>query len=121
MTAAQGQKPTSKATTTDKTPAADGGGAPIDPRLLQPGEKVSAPLTTNPPRGVDELPSDQIADEPAAAALQGHVQKVIDKEQARGYRGSRGEKPVPNENYTLRGVGQGLPTPESTVVTPRSQ
>ena len=121
--AATPQKPTAKASpgvTTDKTPAADGQ-APYDPRLLQPGEAVGAPVTTNPPRGVDELPANQIADEPAAAALQEHVQKTLDKEQERGYRGIRGEKPFPNKNYTLQGVGQGLPTPETTVVTPRGQ
>lgn len=92
--------------------------APVNPAYLQANEKSSAPLTTNPPRGVGEAPSNQIADEPAAADLQKHVQKTLDDEEARGFRGQKRGNAVPNENYTLRGVGRGLPTPETTVYTP---
>ena len=95
--------------------------APIFPSGLQVGEKPGAPLSTNPPRGVDELPSDHKTDEPAARALQDHVQKVIDKETAQGFRGDAGKNRTPNENYTLSGVGRGLPTPETTVHTPASK
>jgi hypothetical protein len=95
--------------------------APISPGGLQRGEKVGTPLTTNPPRGVDELPSDQVADEPAAAALQEHVKGIIDKETAQGYRGDPSKNRTPNSAYTLAGVGRGDPTPETTVHTPSSK
>lgn len=94
--------------------------APISPAGLQRGEAPTAPLTTNPPRGVDEAPSDQIADEPAAATLQKHVQGVLDKETAQGYRGDPGKNRTPNSAYTLAGVGRGDPNPETTVHTPSS-
>jgi hypothetical protein len=87
----------------------------------QVNEKVTGMISTNPPRGVDELPSDHIADEPSAAATQSHVHKIIDEETARGYRGERKSKPVPNKNYTLAGVNAGLPTPETVVHTPVSE
>ena len=110
----------SQAHATSDTPAG-AGSAPIDPSRLQPGEAVGAPITTNPPRGVGEAPSNQIADEPAAGDLQRHVQSVIDDEEARGFRGVRRTKPVPNSVYTLQGVGRGDPTPETVVVTPRGE
>lgn len=106
-----------KATETDQTPAADGS-APIVAGRTQQGELVSAPVTTNPPRGVGEAPSGQIADEPAAADLQKFMQDRVDKEQAAGHRGTKMD-PTPRSAYTLRGVGRGETTPESTVVTPR--
>lgn len=99
---------------------------PVDPRGLQPNESHPESITTNPPRGVDEPAANAEATtpdgkrEPAAADLQAHVKKVLDSEEARGYRGFRQSKPVPNENYTLKGVGKGLPTPETTVHTPTS-
>lgn len=95
--------------------------APVNPAYLQPGETVSAPLSTNPPRGVNEPPSDQIADEPAAAALQKHVQKVVDAETAQGYRGDPNKNRTPNSAYTLQGVGRGDANPETTVTTPTSK
>jgi len=102
-------------------PAAKTAAAPINPSGLQRGEKVGTPLTTNPPRGVDELPSDAIADEPAAAALQKHVKGIIDKETAQGYRGDPNKNRTPNSAYTLAGVGRGDVTPETTVHTPSSK
>jgi hypothetical protein len=102
---------------TDQTPAADGT-APVAAGRTQQGELSNAPLSTNPPRGVGEAPSNQIADEPAAAGLQEFMQERVDKEQAAGHRGTKMDT-TPNENYTLRGVGKGLPTPETQVVTPR--
>lgn len=101
------------------TPAAEP--APISPQFLQRGESATSPLTTNPPRGVDEPPSNQIADEPAAAALQKHVQDVIDKETAQGFRGDPGKNRTPNSAYTLAGVNRGDATPETTVFTPSSK
>ena len=95
--------------------------APISPTGLQVGERTSAPITTNPPRGVNEPASNAIAGEEVAAELQKHVQSVIDKESAQGYRGDPNKNRTPNENYTLRGVGKGLPTPETTVYTPSSK
>lgn len=71
-------------------------------------------LTTNPPRQ-DALPADAVADEPGAAALQGFVKDQADRDQARGYRGVKSDT-TPRENYTVAGVGKGLPTPETTVV-----
>lgn len=106
-----------QAHTTSDTPAGSGS-APIDPSRLQPNEAVGAPITTNPPRGVGEAPSNQIADEEAAAGLQKHVQDTLDSEEERGWRGQRQVKPVPNSAYTLQGVGRGDPTPETVVVTP---
>jgi hypothetical protein len=95
--------------------------APTDPTRLQMGQKVDGLLSTNPPRGVDEPPSDQIADEPGAAALQGHVQETINRENEQGWRGARQGKPVPNSHYTLAGVNAGKPTPETVVHTPTSE
>jgi hypothetical protein len=115
---AEATKP--KSSTTPSAVAADQ--TPVSPAGLQPGERASAPTTTRAPRGVDEAPSNQIADEPAAKALQEHVQKVIDTEQAQGYRGDPNKnRHAPNEAYTLRGVGRGDPTPETTVHTPSSK
>lgn len=96
------------------------GDAVVTPGRLQPGEEFSATdVTVNPPRGVGEPPADALADEPAARELQEHVQSVIDEEEAQGFRGVKTQV-VPNENYTLQGVGRGLPTPETTVHTPRA-
>ncbi len=94
--------------------------APLDATRLQPNQAAPNGYTTKPARGVNEAPSNTVADEPSAAALQQHVQSVIDDEESRGYRGARRSKPVPNYNYTLKVVGEGAPTPETTVHTPRS-
>lgn len=40
------------------------------------------------------------------------VQKAMDDEQARGYRGADTD-PTPNANYTVAGVVAGKPTPET--------
>lgn len=109
---------TGEDTTTAATPAATGDGVVAAGRF-QPGETVSAPLTTNPPRGVDEAPSNLLADEPGARALQEAVKEIVTKETEQGYRGANTD-PTPNENYTLQGVGAEKPTPETTVITPRS-
>ena len=114
-------KSTTPAKTTSAKPAGSADTTPISPGGLQQGERTSAPLTTRVPRGVNEPPSDTIADEPAAAALQKHVQDVILKEEAQGFRGDPDKNRTPNEAYTLRGVGRGDPTPETTVYTPTSK
>jgi hypothetical protein len=108
-----------KTTETDQTPAADGS-APIVAGRTQQGELNTAPVTTNPPRGVGEAPANQVADEPGAAALQKFMQDRVDAEQARGHRGTKMDK-TDRSAYTLRGVGRGERTPESTVVTPRGE
>lgn len=95
--------------------------SPQDPGRLQPNETVSGPLSTNPPRGPGEPAANTVADEPAAKALQEHIQGVIDSEEARGWRGARKSKATPNKNYTLAGVNAGLPTPETTVFTPSGE
>ena len=71
-------------------------------------------LTTNPPRQ-DALPADAVAGDPGAAALQGFVEDQADRHAAQGYRGVKSDT-TPRENYTVAGVGRGLPTPETTVV-----
>ena len=88
------------------------------PRGLQAGATVSGPLSTNAPRGVGEAAADEKAGEEGARALQDHVQNVVDRETEQGFRGRRVD-PTPRENYTLAGVGKGLPTPETVVVTPK--
>lgn len=94
---------------------------PVSPAGLQRGENPSAPLTTRVPRGVDEAPSRQLADEPSARALQEHVHEVIAKEEAQGFRGDPGKNRTPNSAYTLAGVSRGDATPETTVYTPSSK
>ena len=65
-------------------------------------------------RDAGSLPADAIASEPAAAATQHAVQKLMDEGTEKGWLGD--EKPegyTPNEHYTLAGVAAGLPTPEN--------
>lgn len=95
------------------------GPAPVPAGRSQAGEAVTAPLTNRPPRGLDELPSDFVPDEEAAAGLINEVRRVVDKETEQGYRGFNTD-PTPNYNYTLKGVGEGLPTPETVVITPKA-
>jgi len=94
-----------------------------DTKAAAPAEKKTAlpqkapsrlPQTTNPPRQ-DALPADAIADEPGAAALQELVRDNAVKRAEQGYIGTKLDR-TPRENYTLAGVGQGLPTPETTVL-----
>lgn len=40
------------------------------------------------------------------------IQAKMDEEQAKGYHGTVPD-PTPNENYTVRGVTSGAPTPEN--------
>jgi hypothetical protein len=94
--------------------------SPLDPRGFQPNQAVNGTISTNPPRGVDELPANAVADEPSAAAVQNAIQKQIDGEEERGWRGGRRTKPTPNSAYTLAGVNAGIPTPETVVHTPKS-
>lgn len=94
---------------------------PIQAGRTQPGEAVSAPLTTRVPRGVDELPSDSLAVEPGARAVQEHLNELVARENRQGYRGDPSKNRTPNANYTLAGVGKGLPTPETNVHTPSSK
>jgi hypothetical protein len=108
---------TGEDTTTQHQTAATGT-APVGAGRFQPGEEVSAPLTTNPPRGLNEAPSNLLADEPGARALQEAVRDVVVAETEAGFRGYNTD-PTPNEAYTLKGVGEGQPNPETTVVTPK--
>jgi hypothetical protein len=50
--------------------------------------------------------------EQADAAVAGQVQEAVDVETAQGFRGVEVD-PTPNENYTLAGVVEGKPTPET--------
>lgn len=93
--------------------------APVMAGRFQPGEESPQVLTNRVPRGVGELPADTLADEPGARALQDAVNAKVLKETEQGYRGYNTD-PTPNENYTLQGVGKGLPTPETVVVTPKA-
>jgi hypothetical protein len=72
--------------------------------------------STNAPRGVNELPAVAIADEPGGAALQKAVQEATDGATRKGYVGQKADR-TPRENYTLKGVTSGAPTPENTVRT----
>lgn len=94
------------------------GTAPVAPGRFQPGEQVTAPLTTNPPRGLDELPSDALAEDAAGRDVQEQVNAVMQEEQEKGYRGYDTD-PTPNRNYTLAGQAEGADTPETVVITPR--
>lgn len=73
--------------------------------------------SNNPPRGVNELPADAIADDPAAGDLQRHIQERFNVEAENGHRGVKHD-PTPRENYTLAGVTSGAPVPETVVDTP---
>lgn len=72
--------------------------------------------STNAPRGVHELPADAIANEPGGAAVQKALQEAADEGARKGYVGQKADH-TPRENYTLRGVTSGAPTPETTVKT----
>ena len=96
-----------------------GGVTPVMAGRGQAGEAAPAVITNRVPRGVDEPPSDLLAEEPGARALQEAVRDKIDAETEKGYRGVNTD-PTPNYNYTLKGVGENLPTPETVVITPTS-
>lgn len=48
----------------------------------------------------------------AGDAGQAEVTQRVEEENARGYRGETPD-PTPNENYTVKGVTSGAPTPET--------
>ena len=73
--------------------------------------------SNNPPRGINELPADTVADDPAAGDLQRHIADKIAAENEAGHRGAKSD-PTPRENYTLAGVTSGAAVPETVVVTP---
>jgi hypothetical protein len=52
------------------------------------------------------------ADAIAADTSAADVQKQVDEDEARGFRGIEVD-PTPNENYTIAGVTSGAPTPET--------
>lgn len=54
----------------------------------------------------------QTSDATAESLGAGEVQEKMDEEQEKGYRGTKGD-PTPNENYTVAGVTQNAPTPET--------
>lgn len=117
-------------TTTPKAKAEDQAGqngaaevrsAPTQVGRLQQGEKTEGvQFTSRVPRGVGEAPSDALAQHEGLRTAQETVQAQIQDETEKGYRGEQ-NSPVPNENYTVAGVNAGLPTPETTVYTPRSR
>ncbi len=85
------------------------------------GENVEGVVfTTRVPRGVGEPPADALAEDEGVRLTQESVRKQVDAETEKGYRGQQVSQ-VPNENYTVAGVTRGLPTPETTVYTPRGQ
>lgn len=75
--------------------------------------KVEIP-STNALRGANEPPADAIAEDSGAAAVQRAVQETFDAASERGFFGQKAD-PTPRENYTLRGVTSGKPTPETIV------
>lgn len=95
--------------------------APVQAGRQQLGEATEGvQFTTRVPRGVGEPASDAVAKHDGVAATQKAVQRTVDEETEKGYRGQQASG-VPNENYTVAGVTAGLPTPETVVHTPRSQ
>lgn len=114
---AESQKAAPKAApqTTREAPA---DATPVMAGRGQAGEAAPAVITNRVPRGVGEPPADLLAEEPGARALQDAVNKKVYAEVENGYRGVNTD-PTPNENYTLKGVGAGLPTPETVVITPK--
>ncbi len=55
---------------------------------------------------------DDSTDAQDAPAGANEIQQAVDDETEKGYRGV-GVDPTPNEHYTVGGVTQGLPTPET--------
>lgn len=95
--------------------------APVQAGRQQVGEATEGvTFTTRVPRGVGEPAADAKAEHDGLRLTQESVQKTVDDENAKGYRGQQVSQ-VPNENYTIAGVTKGLPTPETVVFTPRGQ
>lgn len=62
----------------------------------------------------ENTPEGQKAKADAVAADQStaDIQKQVEQDEARGFRGVEVD-PTPNENYTIAGVTKGAPTPET--------
>lgn len=103
-----------------ETPQAKTEQAPAQAGRQQAGEKVEGAVSTRVPRGVGEPASDAVAEHEGVALTQESVRKQVNADNEKGYRGTQ-VTTVPNENYTVAGVTAGLPTPETTVYTPRGQ
>jgi len=119
---AERQSRTAAESTETKTESApdNASGAYAAAGRLQAGEAGEI-VTTRVPRGVGEPAADAKAEGfEGVAALQEHAVKVANEEAEQGFRGVQVDS-TPNENYTLRGVGRGLPTPETQVFTPRGR
>ena len=86
----------------------------------QAGEALEGPLTTRVPRGVGEPPADAKAEHDGVRLTQDTVAKTVEAETDRGFRGESLGSDY-NEAYTLKGVTSGMPTPETTVHTPRAR
>lgn len=118
---AEQDKPKTESRQSAKEVAASPEGQPVSVRGLQRGEQVPAgTVTTRVPRGVGEPAADAKAEHRGVRAVQEQADKVEAEGLEKGYRGDQID-PTPRENYTLRGVGQGLPTPETAVFTPRGR
>lgn len=63
----------------------------------------SKSTTSRQSRTTQETPDDGVAQE---------IQRVTDEAEVQGYFGTAVD-PTPNENYTLKGVTSGAPTPET--------
>ena len=100
--------------------ASTSAGTPVAARRQLGEELPASGVSTRVPRGVDEPASDAEASAKGVAAVQRGVKEAVDAETEQGFRGVRTD-PTPNENYTVKGVTSGAPTPETTVVTPKSQ
>lgn len=95
--------------------------APVQAGRQQLGEATEGTtFTTRVPRGVGEPAADAKAEHAGLRLTQESVQKTVDDENAKGYRGQQ-VSVVPNENYTVAGVTSGKPTPETVVYTPRGK
>lgn len=76
------------------------------------GEAVLTPDTTRTPATEGDDGEDTAAAEQAVEQGNAQVQAQVDREEERGLRGVEVD-PTPNEHYTVAGVTQGLPTPET--------
>jgi len=64
------------------------------------------------PENSDEGKADKASAEQADSANAEQVQEKVEVETEQGFRGVEVDQ-TPNENYTLRGVASGAPTPET--------
>lgn len=71
------------------------------------------PVSTNKPHPENTPEGEKAkADAVKADTSTAEVQKQVDEDEARGFRGVEVD-PTPNENYTVAGVTSGAPTPET--------